>query len=483
MLMYYREDRPCFGPSWGSLSYDDRSMTPQQPSSAGPALPTPGTSLRSGKVWRNFGRNQSCVPAVWERPTTEEELVAIIRRAAVTGRTVKAVGSGHSYSAIACTDGHLLDLSDYSRVLHVDRSTGLVTAQAGIPLWRLSEELAAHGLALEVLGDINYQSIAGAISTGTHGPGIKFSNLSSSVRAMRLIAGDGTVLECSAELHPEVFSAARVGLGALGMLSTVTIQAVPAFNLHAVEEPLAMDRILSDLDDLIDNNDHFGFFWFPGSKLALTKRSRRTQEPIRPRTKSAKWFEEVLIDNYVYGAACKVARRFPPAAKTIVSIASQKSAHDWIDRSDRVFATPRLVRVIEMEYSIPREAFPEAFTRLGRLIDSIGTPITVPIEIRWSAGDNIPLSHASGRDSAYIAAHMFRGEPYDQYFQGVEKIMSDYQGRPHWGKLHFQNAETLAPRYPQWDEFQAIRKRMDPDGRFRNPYTDRVLGLVDEGLS
>ena len=136
-----------------------------------------------------------------------------------------------------------------------------------------------------------------------------------------------------------------------------------------------------------------------------------------------------------------------------------------------------------MEYSIPREAFPEAFTRLGRLIDSIGTPITVPIEIRWSAGDNIPLSHASGRDSAYIAAHMFRGEPYDQYFQGVEKIMSDYQGRPHWGKLHFQNAETLAPRYPQWDEFQAIRKRMDPDGRFRNPYTDRVLGLVDEGLS
>lgn len=444
-----------------------------------PQIPTPipGTRPRTGRVWRNFGRNQSCVPAAWERPRTEDELVDVIRRAASVGRTVKAVGAGHSYSAIACTDGHLVDLSDYDRVLHADTVTGLVTVQSGIPLFRLNEELAQRGLAMEVLGDINYQSIAGAISTGTHGPGIKFSNLSSRVVAMRLITGNATVVECSATEQPEIFAAARVGLGALGMLSTVTIQTVPAFNLHAVEAPMPMGQILSELDDLIDGTDHFGFFWFPGSKIALAKRSRRTQEPIRPRPARAKWFDDVVVDNYAYGLACRVASRFPRTAPTIVAAASQKSEHDWIDRSDRVFATPRLVRVVEMEYSIPREAFPEAFERLGRLVDSVGTPITVPVECRWTGGDDIPLSHSSGRDSAYIAVHMYRGEPYDQYFQGVEKIMGDYEGRPHWGKLHFQSAETLAPRYPRWDEFQAVRRRMDPDGRFRNPYTDRVLGM------
>ena len=188
------------------------------------------------------------------------------------------------------------------------------------------------------------------------------------------------------------------------------------------------------------------------------------------------------MDNVAFGLACRVARRVPATARSIIAGAAQKDRVEWIDRSDHVFATPRLVRVVEMEYAIPAEAFTEAFARLSRLVDSIGTPITVPVEIRWAAGDDIPLSHASGRDSAYIAVHMYRGVPYDHYFQGVEAIMSSYGGRPHWGKMHFQSAETLAPRYPRWDEFQAVRRRTDPDGRFRNPYLDRVLG-VPEGAS
>lgn len=439
-----------------------------------------GTTLRRGRVWRNFGRNQACVPAAWHAPTTEEELVAIVRRAAAEGRTVKAVGSGHSYSAIALTDGHLVDLSGYDRVLAADTATGVVTVQAGIALWQLNEELAARGLAIEVLGDINYQSIAGAVSTGTHGPGIGFGNLATNVIGLRLIDGDGVVVECSATQRPDVFDAARIGLGAVGMLSTVTLQTVPAFNLHTVEEPMAMDRVLADLDDLIDGNDHFGLFWFPGSKVALAKRSRRTQEPIAPRPRFAEWTNDVLVDNHAFGVACRLAARFPRTAPTIVAAASAKRRAEWTDRSDKVFATPRLVRVLEMEYSIPRDDFREAFARLGRLIDAVGTPITVPVEIRWSAGDDIALSHAHGRDSAYLAVHLYRGVPYDQYFQGVEQIMSDHEGRPHWGKLHFQSAETLAPRYPRWDDFQAVRRTMDPGGRFRNPYTDRVLGRPEE---
>lgn len=452
---------------------------PDPPRAAGAAIP--GTAVRRGAVWRNFGRNQSSVPARWERPRSEDELVDVVRRAAAEGRTVKAVGAGHSYSAIACTDGHLVDLSDYDRVLAVDTASGLVTVQAGIPLWRLSDELARRGLALEVLGDIAVQSIAGAISTGTHGPGVRFPTLAARVEALRIVLGDGTVVACSAEQDPQLFDAARVGLGALGLISTVTLRAVPAFRLHCVEEPVAVSRLLDGIDELVDTTDHLGFFWFPGSDTAIVKRSTRTDAAPDPRPRRTEWANDVLVDNHLFGAACRVATRVPSAGRAIARAASAKRRTEWTDRSDRVFATPRLVRVVEMEYSIPRECFAEAFERLGRLVDDVGIPLTVPVECRWAAGDDIPLSHASGRDSAYLAAHVYRGQPYDQYFQGMEAIMSDYGGRPHWGKLHFQSAETLAPRYPRWGEFQAVRRRVDPDGRFANPYLDRVLGPIGIG--
>lgn len=431
---------------------------------------------RPGDTWSNWARNQSCVPLVWERPTTEAELAAAVRRAAAAGRTVRAVGSGHSYSSIACTDGHLIDLSGYDRVLDADASSGLVRVQAGITLRRLNEELAVRGLAMEVLGDINYQSVAGALSTGTHGPGVRYPAPSARVAAMRLVLADGSVVSCSPTEHAELFSAARVGLGALGVLSEVTLCTVPAFRLHTVEEPRRMRDVLAEVDTLVDRNDHFGMFWFPGSDVVLTKRSNRTDEPARPRSPRSAWLNDVVVDNHLFGAACAVATKVPAAARAIVATAGQKRRHEWVDRSDHVFATPRLVRVLEMEYSIPRDAFGEAFERLRRLTDRL-PPITVPVEIRWTAGDDIPLSHASGRDSAYLAVHMYRGVPYDQYFQAVETIMASYEGRPHWGKLHFQSAETLAPRYPRWAEFQAVRARVDPEGRFRNPYTDRVLGV------
>jgi FAD-linked oxidoreductase len=433
--------------------------------------------VRQGRAWRNWGRNQACVPEVWEQPTSEEALVDVVRRAADAGRTVKAVGAGHSYSAIACTDGHLVDLSSYGHVLAADPEAGTITVEAGITLSRLNDELAARGMALPVLGDIAYQSIAGAVSTGTHGPGARYRTIADAVVGMRLVTGDGEVLVCSPDEEADVWSAARVGLGALGLLSTVTLRTVPAFRLRAVEEPMRMADVVAAHEELVGGNDHVGLFWFPGSDTAVVKCSNRTEEPLRPRSKRAAWTSDVLTDNVAFGLACRVARRVPAVARSIIAGAAQKERVEWVDRSDRVFATPRLVRVVEMEYAIPADAFPEAFGRLSRLVDSIGTPITVPVEIRWAAGDDIPLSHASGRDSAYIAVHMYRGVPYDHYFQGVEAIMTSYGGRPHWGKMHFQSAETLAPRYPRWDEFQAVRRRTDPDGRFRNPYLDRVLGV------
>lgn len=444
--------------------------------SPAPHTRPPGTRNASTKPWRNWARNQECVPTAIEHPSSENELVAIIERAAAERRRVKAVGAGHSFTSTACTDGYLLDLTHYNRVVAVDREQHRVTVESGITLAALNEALAHFGLAMTNLGDIAYQSIAGAISTATHGTGAKFGNISSQVAGLRLVDGSGKVVDCTADRNPELFAAGRVGVGALGLISQVTIQAVPAFQIHAVEVTRRVDELLADLDEHIDGNDHFEFFWFPGTEWALTKFNRRTDEPARPRGKFVEWLGDEFLSNTVFGALSRTGARWAPAATALRAAIPRIGRTIYTDRSDRVFASPRRVKFVEMEYAVPREAFPEAFARVRELVDSVGRPITFPVECRWVAADDIPLSPASGRATAYIAVHVPKGRPYDQYFAGVEAIANDYGGRPHWGKLHYQTAETLPTRYPRWDEFQAARRQLDPDGRFANPYTDRVLG-------
>jgi len=432
--------------------------------------------------WSNWARNQACAPVDVARPTSEADLVDLVKQAAAAGRRVKAVGAGHSFTSIACTDGTLVDLSGYGRLLSHDPDRRLVTVEAGIPLHRLSDELDAHGLALENMGDIDRQSIAGATQTATHGTGLRFRNLSSQIVGLRLIAGDGSVVEATAPDHgdenPDVFAAARAGLGALGLLSTLTLQCVPAFRLHAVEEPVPVDEVLADLDALVEANDHYEFYWVPHTRWALTKRNQRTEEPASPRPKVREWVDDMALSNYAFGVLCRVGRWRPSLIPRLAKIIPNTGKLDYVDRSDRVFTSPRTVRFYEMEYAIPREALPEALNRVRRLVDEIGMQISFPVEVRVVAPDDIPLSTAYGRETGYIAVHVYKGTPYDAYFSGVERIMDSYGGRPHWGKLHFQRSETLAPRYPRWDDFQRVRSRLDPEGRFANPYLDRVLGPV-----
>ncbi len=437
-----------------------------------------GKNATARATWTNWGRNQSCTPAVVRRPMTEGELAELIKQAAANGQRVKAVGAGHSFTSIACTDGVLVDLSGYGRVLGHDAAFDQVTVEAGIPLHRLSDELDARGLALENMGDIDRQSISGATQTATHGTGLRFRNLSAQIVGMRLVTADGSVLECSASENADVFDAARVGLGALGLVSTVTLQCVPAFRLHAVEEPAPVDDVLRDLDDLVEANDHFEFYWVPHTRWALTKRNRRTDEPARPRTRVREWVDDVALNNYAFGVLCRVGRWRPSLIPRLAKVIPNTGRLDYVDRSDRVFTSPRSVRFWEMEYGIPREALPEALNRVRRLVDEIGTPLSFPVEVRVVAPDDIPLSTAQGRETGYIAVHVYRGTPYDAYFSGVERIMDSYGGRPHWGKMHFQRAETLAARYARWNDFQRVRTRLDPEGRFANPYLDRVLGSV-----
>jgi L-gulonolactone oxidase len=329
------------------------------------------------------------------------------------------------------------------------------------------------------MGDIDQQSVSGATQTATHGTGLRFRNMSSQIVGLRLVTADGSVLECSESENADVLDAARVGLGALGLVSTVTLQCVPAFRLHAVEEPVPVEDVLADLDELVSTNDHYEFYWVPHTRWALTKRNRRTEEPARPRPRVREWVDDMALNNYAFGVLCRAGRWRPSLIPRLAKIIPNTGRLDYVDRSDRVFTSPRKVRFWEMEYGIPREALPEALNRVRRLVDEMGMQISFPVEVRVVAPDDIPLSTAHGRETGYIAVHVYRGTPYDTYFTGVERIMDSYGGRPHWGKLHFQRAETLAPRYPRWDDFQRVRARLDPDGRFANPYLDRVLGPVD----
>ena len=429
--------------------------------------------------WRNWAGNQQCEARDIRSPSSEADLVSAVSEAAETRRRVKMVGSGHSFTSVALTDGILLKPDRYNNVVSVDTVARTVTVQSGIRLQTLNEFLAGEGLALENLGDIAYQTVAGAISTATHGTGRDFPGLAAQVKGLRLVSGDGSIIDCSADRDPEVFAAGRVGLGAVGLLSTVTLQCVPAFNLHAIEMTMRVDEVLESLDEHIENNDHFEFFWVPHTGWALTKRNRRTSEPAQPRGRWTELKDDILLGNYAFDAICRVGRLRPALIPRLIRALPATGRIEYVDRSDRVFASPRLVRFYEMEYAIPREAAVEALSRVRAFIKDSGLMISFPVEVRFTKGDDIYLSTAHGRDTCYIAVHVYQGMQYQQYFEAVESIMDDYGGRPHWGKLHFQKAGTLALRYPRWSDFQEVRARIDPTGVFSNAYLERVLGPIE----
>jgi L-gulonolactone oxidase len=408
-----------------------------------------------------------------------EELRDAVARAAGGGGTVRVAASGHSFTDIACTDGVMVRLDRMNRVLDVDRGAGLAKVEGGIVIRDLSEALARLGFALENLGDIDVQTVAGAISTATHGTGERFGNISAQVEALELVTADGAVVECSRESDPELWRAARVGLGSLGAIANVTFRVVPSFTIRRHDHPLPLDEAFARLDDLAAANDHFEFYVFPHTRTALCRESRHTGGPPEPHSRPREYLQETVLENHALAALCQVGKRAPgriPAINRFITRTLSGSVKT--DASHRVFSTRRLVRFTEMEYAIPRERGPEALTRVLEMIDRRGYAVPFPIEFRIVAGDDAYLSTAHERETAYIAVHMYRGMAWEPYFRAVEAIMDDYQGRPHWGKRHFQSAATLAPRYPEWDRFQAVRAHLDPDGLFQNEYSKRVLGPV-----
>ncbi|HMF82821.1 MAG TPA: D-arabinono-1,4-lactone oxidase [Acidimicrobiia bacterium] len=435
--------------------------------------------MRDRARWRNWGRNQQCTPAAVEEPTSELEVIEAVERAKRAGQTVKVVGAGHSFTGIACTDGRMLRLGGLNRVVAIDREAATVTVEGGIPLWQLNEALETRHLALPNLGDIDRQSISGAIATATHGGGKPFGGLATFVVGLELVTGDGDLLRCSLAEEPEVFACARVGLGALGVVTKVTLQCQPSFRLHSIEKPRPLDALVDDLDDIIDRNEHIDCYWFPHTDVATVKVANRTGEPIRTKSSWKAWRDDILLANFAFGAAAKLGQRRPDMIPKLMNlVAGGIGKTEVVDVSHRVLCSRRLVRFVEMEYAIPRPELGKTLLRVRDLIEGEGLTVNFPIELRVAAPDDIPLSTAQGRETGYLAVHLSAGMPFDSYFRGVEAIMDDIGGRPHWGKMHYQTAETLAPRYPEWTRFQSVRARTDPEERFRNPYLDRVLGSV-----
>ena len=428
--------------------------------------------------WRNWAGNQTAYPAALCSAGSEDEVAELVRTSAARGRTVRVVGTGHSFTDIATTTGQMLEIGALDHVHAIDQASRRVTVGAGITLRRLNQILSAAGLALPNLGDIDAQTVAGATATGTHGTGSAYQCVSAAIAGLRLVTANGDMLDLDDSNRPDLLEVARVNLGALGVLTRVTLQCVPAFRLHAVEETLDIDDVLETFDHDAASNDHAEFFWFPGTRIAQRKRNQRTDAPVERPSRIRSFVNDEVLANGLFGAVLKATRRRPALVPTFLEKALPMGERtEYVAPSHDVFCTSRRVRFIEMEYGIPREALHDAFGQVRQLIDRLPDPITFPIECRVLAGDDIPLSMAQGRDSAFIAVHVAAGAQWEAYFAGVESIMTEHGGRPHWGKLHRRTADQLADLYPRWTDFQQAREGLDPNRVFTNPYLDRVLGV------
>jgi L-gulonolactone oxidase len=351
-----------------------------------------------------------------------------------------------------------------------------VTVEAGIHISELNEQLFELGYAMPNLGDIAYQTISGAISTSTHGTGSRLTGIAGQVAGLRLVNGHGEVIDINAQQNPELLDVARVGVGALGIVTQVTLNVVPAFRLRAVEGAQKLDALIENLDELVDSNEHFEFFWIPHTRWALTKRNNRTTDPVHIPSRAKQWYSKTFLENYAFGAVCALGRLKPTLIPRLATALPSSGQTEIVDESFRIFASERIVKFVEMEYAIPRQYCGEALQRIRSMIDDKGHLISFPVEVRFTAKDNIALSTASGRDSAYIAVHMYKGMAYEPYFRDVANIMSDYEGRPHWGKMHFLTDVELSRLYPRWTDFLSARDLIDPNRVFANSYTNQVFG-------
>jgi FAD-linked oxidoreductase len=427
------------------------------------------------RTWRNWSGAVEAHPAGFLTPTSVDALKAALRDAAAKRGTVRVVGSGHSFPPLCATDETMVSLEALHGIESVDAPAREAVVWAGTNLRELGTLLASHGLAMENLGDINKQSLGGALGTGTHGTGMGLGILSTQAAEMTLVTASGDEVMASESASPELLQAARVSLGALGVVTRVRLRLLPAYRLKLTRRNLGLEECLAGLDAARAGHRHYEFFWFPHSDRVMTKAMDLTDEPPHG-LGVGRWFNEMLVENALFGAVSRACRMRPawcaPVSRLSARLASEG---ELAGQSHALFATPRLVRFQEMEYAVPVEKGPDCLRELSEYITREKLPVHFPVEYRFVRGDDVYLSPAHGGDRAFIAVHQYRGMPLEPYFSGAEAIFRNHGGRPHWGKLHTQSAATLKQLYPRWDDFQRVREQLDPEGRFLNPYLRRLF--------
>jgi FAD-linked oxidoreductase len=408
-------------------------------------------------------------------PTSEEEIQVLVQKAMQQGKKIRMIGSGHSFNPLWVTDQILISLDKYQGLVAVDKARLQATVRGGTKLFTLGDLLFEQGMAMENLGDIDVQSLAGTIATGTHGTGLAFGTISTQVRAIRFVNGKGEIVECSESQNVDLFKAAQVSLGVLGVITQITLQCVPAYRLELVNTTQDLNFVLDNLDQLNRDNRNFEFYYFPHATKVWTKTSNlATDQPDK--VNAVHYFTEYVLENYIFKVLCELARFVPATNKAVSKISADSIPNTRkVFHSHKIYATQRLVRFNEMEYNVPIEAHGEVLKEIVKTIEGKKFNVHFPVENRVVRKDDIYLSPAYGRDSAYLACHVYNKKDYQPFFKAMEAIFKTYDGRPHWGKLHTLTHQDLVERYPKFEDFQKHRKAHDPNHIFMNAYLERLF--------
>jgi FAD-linked oxidoreductase len=427
------------------------------------------------KNWRNWSGLVKCQPKQLLQPSSVEELAEIVRSHAVSGQSIRVVGSGHSFTPIVATHSTMISLKKLQGIDTVNREISEASVFAGTKIYTLNKLLAAFDLGLKNQGDIDSQSLAGAIATGTHGTGANLGIMSTQVVGLTLVTADGNILECSTESNSDIFKAAQVSLGCLGIIAKIHLGLQPIYRLREVRHICDLSVCLNGFEDACRQHRHYEVWWFPHTDRVLIKTQDITDAPIKT-SLIEDLLNDLILENGFFWLLCQLCRYFPSLCKPVSNLSAQLFPQgETTNYSSQIFPTPRLVRFHEMEYAVPAEKGPDCLREIQEFVTRNNIAVHFPVEYRCVKSDDIYLSPAYQRDSAFIGIHTYKGVPYKTYFDGVEAIFKNHQGRPHWGKMHSLTASELCELYPMWDDFHSIRRKLDPTGVFMNDYLKRIF--------
>ncbi|WP_180968171.1 D-arabinono-1,4-lactone oxidase [Cytobacillus massiliigabonensis] len=434
--------------------------------------------IEQGRTWKNWAQTFESQPEKIFYPSSINEVSTIVKEAAIEGKNIRVIGAGHSFTRLVESDEWLISLDALSGIESIDKDNGTVTVFGGTRLYHVGEELGKQGFSQENLGDINVQSIAGAISTGTHGTGLQFGNISTQAIKIWLVTAAGEILPISKTENAQYYNACLVSLGTLGIIVKVTLKIIESPVYEYKSDQIEFSILKKNLTQLIESNRHFEFYLFPYSDLIQIKTMNISAQ--KPKNLRLHHFKNLLLENYLFFILSEVCRLFPKTCRFISRLSSKSVGRTSIAaHSYQLFATPRMVKFREIEYCIPLEHLLPAIQEIRECIEEKKHKVHFPIECRMVKADDLWLSPSYKRDSAYIACHMYKGMPYEDYFHDMEQIMKKYDGRPHWGKMHNRSNNELYNLYPKFADFLSIKNELDPYELFLNGYLKDLLNDKD----